>query len=387
MADSISSRVVVITGGSSGIGLSAAQLFARKGWQVGLIARGPKALQAAATQLTEAGGVVATAIADVADLAALRQAASSLAAELGPIDVWVNNAGVSVFSPFVDMSDDEFRRVTDVVYGGAVNGSRVALEHMRPRDAGTIVNVCSAIGLRGIAMQTAYSGAKYAMRGFSEALRAELVHARSRVWLGVVYPPSVNTPFYSHAVSRLDGLPRPPPPIYQPELVADAILFAATHRRRDVLVGGQTVQTGLLNALAPGLADRLVGLAAPFAQTSRRTLRNEGMAAARDENLFTPSTRAPGSHGPFDAESLSSSAQLWATKHRGRVAAGVAAGAAGAALLGIGLTAGAVLLGLTAAGGVGARVRRGIGQGIQTGIQKGIWHSSDRARTMLGQAR
>ena len=341
LADSIASRVVVITGGSSGIGLSAARSFAREGWRVGLVARGPEALRAAAALLADAGGVVATAIADVTDGEALRQAAATLAAELGPVDVWVNNAGVSVFSRFAEMSDAEFRRVTDVVYLGTVNGSRAALEQMRARDAGTIVNVCSAIGLRGIAMQTAYSGAKWAMRGFSEALRSELMHARSRIWLSVVYPPSVNTPFYSHAVSRLDGLPRPPPPIYQPEVVADAILFAATHRRRDVLVGGQTVQTALLNALAPGLADRLVGLAAPFAQTSR----NQGVAAARDETLFTPSTRAPGSHGPFDRESLSWSAQLWATTHRGTVAAGA---------LGAGLTFGAALLGLTLAGGAGA---------------------------------
>ena len=313
--------VVAITGGSSGIGLATAELFARRGWHVGLIARGAGPLEAARIAVLAAGGnnggrVVAHA-ADVTDSDALRQAATAIAAGLGPIDVWINNAGVSVFAPFADVSEREFERVTDVVYMGTVRGTRVALEHMRPRDAGVIVNICSAIGLRGVPLQSAYSGAKYALRGFAEAIRAELAHEGSRVRVTTVYPPSVNTPFYSHATGRLDGLPRPPPPIYQPELVADAIFFAATNRRRDVLVGGQTVQTGLLNALAPGLADLLSAKIAPRAQTSH----NQGIADARDENLFTPSTRSSGTHGAFDRESLPFSAQAWGTMHRGTVGA------------------------------------------------------------------
>ncbi len=312
-------HVVAITGGSSGIGLATAELFARRGWHVGLIARGAEPLEAARGAVLlaggNAGGRVSAQVADVTDGDALRGAAAAIAAALGPIEVWINNAGVSVFAPFVAVSEQEFERVTDVVYMGTVRGTRVALEHMRPRDAGVIVNVCSAIGLRGVPLQSAYSGAKYAMRGFAEAVRAELMHERSQVRITTVYPPSVNTPFYSHATGRLDGLPRPPPPIYQPELVADAIFFAATNRRRDVLVGGQTVQTGLLNALAPGLVDRLAARIAPLSQTSH----NQGIAETRDENLFAPSTRPPGTHGAFDRESLPFSAQLWGTKHRGVV--------------------------------------------------------------------
>ena len=324
MSEHQSSGVVIITGGSSGIGLSTAQLFARKGWRVGLIARGATALDAAAASLAAGPGTVATFIADVTDDAALRQAAATIVEALGPVDVWINNAGVSTFARFSDMSGEEFRRVTDVVYMGTVNGTRVALEHMRPRNAGTIVNVCSAIGLRGSPLLSAYSGAKYAMRGFTEAVRAELLGERSRVHLSVVYPPSVNTPFYSHATARMDGLPRPPPPVYQPELVADAIHFAATSRRRDVLVGGQTVQLGLLNAVAPALADRLLGSFGPRSMTSS----NQGIADARDENLFRPTSRVSATHGPFDRESLSSSVQLWATKNRPSLRSAVTFGAA-----------------------------------------------------------
>ena len=333
MPDTPSPGVVSITGGSSGIGLATAQLFAAKGWRVALIARGTAALDAARSDLVARGATVATAVADVTDSEALRQAAASIEAELGPIDVWINNAGVSVFSTFMSMSEAEFARVTDVVYGGTVNGTRVALERMRPRNAGTIVNVCSAIGLRGVPLQSAYSGAKWAMRGFTDAMRAELMHERSRIRLSMVYPPSVNTPFYSHATAHLDGrLPRPPPPIYQPEIIAEAIHFAVVNRRRELLVGGQTVQTGLLNAVAPALADRLLGFVGPFLQKTD----NRGVADARDENLFSPSQRASTTHGAFDRESLSGSAQLWATRNRKTATAGLTFGIALAGLMVLG---------------------------------------------------
>ncbi|WP_419727897.1 SDR family oxidoreductase [Lichenicola sp.] len=332
MSEQQTSGVVIITGGSSGIGLSTAQLFAQKGWRVGLIARGIAALDAAAESLAADPASVATAIADVTDGAALRQAAATIIEALGPVDVWINNAGVSTFAHFTNMSDEEFRRVTDVVYMGTVNGTRVALEQMRPRNAGTIVNVCSAIGLRGTPLLSAYSGAKWAMRGFTEAVRAELIAERSRVHISVVYPPSVNTPFYSHATARIDGLPRPPPPVYQPELVADAIHFAATSRRRDVLVGGQTVQLGLLNAVAPALADRLLASFGPRSMTSS----NQGIADARDENLFRPTSRVSSTHGPFDREARSRSVQLWATKNRPSLKSALTFGAAVCGLMVVG---------------------------------------------------
>ena len=332
MPDQPLASLAVITGGSSGIGRSAARVFVERGWRVALIARGTVALEEARADLAGRGGTVAVFEADVADSAALRAAAAQVTATMGPFDVWVNNAGVSVFSKFADMSEDEFRRVNDVTYMGCVNGTRVALEHMRPRNIGTIVNVCSAIGFRGVPLQSAYSGAKWAMRGFSEAIRAELINDRSAIHLGVVYPPSVNTPFYNHAVAHTDGLPRPPPPIYQPEIVADAIYLAATTRRRDVLVGGQTVQIAMLNGIAPRLADLLIGAFAPRMQNST----NQGIAEGRDLNLFTPSTRPAAEHGPFDTESLSTSAQFWASKNRGSLGAGLALGAA---LLGMALVA------------------------------------------------
>lgn len=316
--------VVVITGGSSGIGLSTAELFARKGWRIGLIARGKPALDAAEASLAAGGATVVTCIADVTDSDALRRAAATLEAALGPIKVWINNAGVGVFGTFLDSSEAEFRRVTEVVYLGTVNGTRIALEHMRPRNAGTIVNVCSALGLRAAPLLSSYAGAKYAMRGFTEAVRSELLGERSRVHLTIVYPPSVNTPFYSHATAHMDGLPRPPPPVYQPEIVADAIHFAATNRRRDLQIGGQTVQIALLNQLAPALADRLLATFGP------RTLKssNQDIADAHDENLFSASTRVSSTHGPFDKESVSTSAQLWANKNRPGVGAALTFGIA-----------------------------------------------------------
>ena len=324
------SRLVVITGGSSGIGRSAARVFVEHGWRVALVARGAVALEDARADLAGRGGTVSVFQADVTDSAALRGAAVQVVAAMGPFDVWINNAGLSVFAKFTDTTEDEFRRVTDVTYMGTVNGTRVALEHMRPRNAGTIVNVCSAIGFRGVPLQSAYSGAKWAMRGFAEAVRAELINERSRVHISMVYPPSVNTPFYAHAVSRTAGLPRPPPPIYQPEIVADAVYLAATTRRRDIVVGGQSVQIALMNAVAPRLTDVLMGAFGPKLQETA----NQGVADTRDINLFTPSTRPAAEHGPFDGESLSTSAQFWASKNRGSLGAGLALGAV---LLGIAL--------------------------------------------------
>ncbi len=321
MAQTTRPGVVAITGGSSGIGRAAASLFARRGWRVAIIARGAPGLEAARTAIaadSSAGRVIAVA-ADVSDAAALRDAAVAVVAQLGPIDVWVNNAAVGVFAPFTAMSDAEFRRVTDVDYLGTVNGTRVALQHMRPRGRGVVINVGSALAYRGVPLQSAYCAAKFAIRGFTEAVRAELIGENSGVRLTMVHPPSVNTPFYSHATSHAAGLPRPPPPIYQPEIIADAIHFAATHRRRDVLVGGQTVQTALLSSLAPGLMDFLAGKIAPLAQTSH----NPAIAAAHDPNLFTPTTRVSPVHGAFDAESLSTSAQFWATKRRNAIGPGI----------------------------------------------------------------
>ena len=312
-------RVVAITGASSGIGRATAQHFARRGWRVGLIARNEENLDAVRNDVVEAGSTAATAAADVADSGQVEAAAERIEAELGPIGVWVNNAGVSVFGKFIDISEEEFRRVTDVNYLGTVNGTRTALKRMLPRDKGTVVQVLSTISYRGVPLQSPYSGSKYALRGFTEAIRSELVNDRSRVHVTMVHPPSVNTPFYNHAATHMPKPVRPPPPVYQPEIVADAIYLAATSRRREVKVGGQTVAIALGNTFAPGLLDLLGGLVGPTAQQSDKG----GAVAAHDPNLFAPGKLPSPTHGAFDTESLSTSAQLWVEKNRGAVGLGL----------------------------------------------------------------
>ncbi len=310
-------RVVAITGASSGIGRATALHFARRGWRVGLIARGEENLHATRREVAETGAAVSVAIADVADSGQVEAAAEHVEAELGPIDVWVNNAGVSTYGKFMDLPEEEFRRVTDVNYLGVVNGTRTALRRMLPRDKGVVVQVLSAIAYRGVPLQSAYSGSKYALRGFTEAVRSELASDNSRVRLTTVFPPSVNTPFYDHAASHMPKPVRPVPPVYQPELVAEAIHLAATSRRRDVNVGGQTVAIALGNALAPGLVDLLAGLTGPASQQSDRD------GAGRDPNLFAAGKLPSPARGAFNGESLSTSAQMWAEKNRGVVGLGL----------------------------------------------------------------
>ena len=303
-------RVVIITGGGSGIGLAAAIHYASRGWKVGVIGRGEAALTAALSEIQGAGGTGAMAIADVSDSAALEAAATHLEAVLGPMNVWINNAGTSFYGKFTDVSEDAFRQVVDVNLHGTVNGTRIALARMIPRNAGTIVQVLSAISYRGVPLQSAYSATKYGLRGFTEAVRSELVHERSAVHITMVHPPSVNTPFYSHAGSVLDRSPRPPPPVYQPEILAEALYLAGTVKRRDWRVGGQTAAIRVGNVLAPGLIDTVAGVIGVRPQQTTR----KDVADLRDPSTFHGSTRASGTHGPFDGESLSSSAQWWLSK-------------------------------------------------------------------------
>ncbi len=315
-------RVVVITGGSSGIGRATAALFSRQGWRVGVIARGQPGLEAAQRDLAATGPALAIA-ADVACDEELQQAADRMERDLGPIAVWVNCAGNGVYGRFSDVPAAQFTRCTEVTYMGTVNGTRAALRHMLPRRSGTIVNVCSAIAFRGMPLLSSYSGAKQAVRGFTEAVRGELLQDRACVHITLVYPPAVNTPFFSHAETHMHLPPRPMRPVYQPELVAEGIYRAATTRRREVQVGGTTVAFNLANRLAPGLID----LAISRLGYAGQMIDCPDVRKLRNPTMFAPSLAAAPTRGPFGATTKRFSLQMWATRHSGKLATGFGVGA------------------------------------------------------------
>jgi NAD(P)-dependent dehydrogenase (short-subunit alcohol dehydrogenase family) len=328
-------QVVVITGASGGVGRAVARQFGARGAKVALLARGDAGLVGAAADVEKAGGEALSIPVDVADYDSVDQAATAVERELGPIDVWVNVAFTSVFAPFIEIEPEEFRRVTDVSYLGYVYGTHAALRRMLPRDRGTIVQVGSALAYRGIPLQSAYCGAKHAIQGFNESLRCELLHQGSHVHTTMVQLPAVNTPQFSWVLSRLPRKAQPVPPIYQPEVVAPAIVFAADHpRRREYWVGGSTVGTLAANAIAPGLLDRYL---AKTGYQSQQT--DQARDARQPANLWKPADRLPGedhgAHGAFDDRSTNHSAQIWASQRHGLLAAAGAAGLAAAATIGL----------------------------------------------------
>jgi NAD(P)-dependent dehydrogenase (short-subunit alcohol dehydrogenase family) len=310
----VESKVVVITGASAGVGRATAVEFGRQGAKVALLARGLKGLEAAAQEVEAAGGTALPIVTDVAEYDQVEAAAARAERELGPIDIWVNNAFSAVFAPFTKISMEEFRRTTEVSYLGYVHGTRAALDRMLPRDRGTVVHVGSALSYRGIPLQSAYCGAKHAIQGFHESLRCELLHDGVNVHTTMVQLPAVNTPQFEWVLNKLPEHPQPVPPIFQPEVVAKQIVYAAEHPdRREYVVGGSAVATILGNRLAAGVLDRYLAITGYRSQQT-----GEPAKAGSPSNLWEPADAEDGedfgAHGSFDESATTRSLQGWLTR-------------------------------------------------------------------------
>ena len=322
-------EIVVITGASAGVGRATAWEFAKRGARIGLLARSLAGLTAARDEVESLGGQAFIVPVDVADHAQVEAAAGAVERVFGPIDIWINNAMASVFSPFRQMEPGEFLRVTEVTYLGVVHGTMAALRLMLPRNRGTIVQVGSALAYRSIPLQSAYCGAKHAVRGFTDSLRSELIHDNINIHLTMVQLPALNTPQFDWVKSRLPRQPQPVPPIFQPEVAARGIYWAAHHRRREVNIGFPTVTAIIANKVFPGYLDKYL---ARHGYDSQQT--NEPDDPDRPHNLWYPLPHDFGAHGRFDHQARSYSWQAWATTHRARFAAiTLGVGAAGAGLV------------------------------------------------------
>ncbi len=324
-------RVVVVTGASAGVGRATVRAFAKGGADLALIARGRAGLDAARREAEAAGSRVLVFPIDVADANAVEAAAARVEAELGPIDVWVNNAMVSVFAPVKETTAEEFRRVTEVTYLGYVHGTLAALRRMLPRDRGVIVQVGSALAYRAIPLQAPYCAAKHAIEGFTESLRCELLHDKSNVKVTMVQMPALNTPQFGWVRTRLPNFPQPVPPIFQPEVAADAVLWAADHAPREAVVGFSALEAVYGNRVAPGLLDRYLARTNYQAQQTERPVQ-----PGRPDNLWAPldDDKDMGAHGVFDDKAKPRSPLWWARK-RLRLLGAVALGALGGAGAGV----------------------------------------------------
>lgn len=330
MRDEQRREVVVITGASAGVGRATAQEFARHGARIGLIARNQERLEAAKREVETLGGEALALPFDVSDAKKVDDAATQIEMAFGPIDIWVNDAMVTVFSPVKEMTSDDYQRVTNVTYLGTVNGTLTALNRMLPRNRGKIVQVGSALAYRAIPLQSAYCAAKHAIQGFTESLRSELYHDKSQVSVTMVQMPALNTPQFDWTKSRMPHRAQPVPPIFQPEVAARAIYWAAHNNRPELYVGFPSEKAIWANRIMPRLLDRYL---ARNGFASQQT--SEPEDPNRPNNLYDSVDGNYGAHGRFDTRSTDSSQALWATERRGRLAIGaLAASLLGALLLG-----------------------------------------------------
>jgi NAD(P)-dependent dehydrogenase (short-subunit alcohol dehydrogenase family) len=317
--------VALVTGASAGVGRATARRLAAEGYDVALVARGRDGLEGARLDVERLGTRPLPIPTDVSEPEQLEEAAQRTEETLGPIDVWVNNAMATVLAPFQEIEPDEFRRVTEVTFLGFVWGTRAALKRMVPRNRGSIVMVGSALGYRGIPLQSPYCASKHAIKGFFESVRTELLHDKSKVKLSIVELPAVNTPQFDHCRTRMPKQPQPVPPIYQPEVAADAIVWAAQSGEREVYVGAPTWKTIWGERIAPGLADRYL------AKNGFKSQMADEPINGRPDNLFAPVEGDRGAHGRFDQGSRRRSPLLWLGKHRRALGAAALAGAGAAA--------------------------------------------------------
>lgn len=312
-------EVVIITGATAGVGRAVVREFARRKAHIGLLARDQERLADTQREVEEYGGKALALSTDVADSNAVERAAEAVSRTFGPPDVWVNNAMATIFAPITEIKPEEFRRATEVTYLGCVYGTIAALKRMLPRHRGTIVQVGSALAYRSIPLQAPYCAAKHAIAGFTDSLRCELIHRKSRVRVTMVHLPAMNTPQFSWCRTRLPRHPQPVPPIFQPEVAARAIYWAAHHKRREVFVGGSTVKAIYAQDLVPGLADAYLGT---HGYESQQT--SQPVSPDRPDNLFEPVSGNYAAHGIFSENARTFSIQSWMNLHRAPIGLGVA---------------------------------------------------------------
>jgi NAD(P)-dependent dehydrogenase (short-subunit alcohol dehydrogenase family) len=318
MAVSGGQKVAVVTGGSAGVGRATVREFARHGYDVAVLARGQAGIDGAVADVQRAGREAIGVSVDVADHDAVDTAAERVENELGEIDVWVNDAFVGSLAFFWDTTPEEYRAMTDITYMGQVNGTRAALARMRPRDRGVIVNVCSAMSFRSIPLQSAYCGAKHAVKGFSESIMTELMHEKSKVKVCMIQLPGLNTPQFNWNLNKMPKHPMPVAPVFQPELPAKGIVFLAEHPRRNMWIGVSTAYTILGERIAPKLADFYLARTGVSGQQTGKDLPRLGsnVGQPRDQDVDQ------GAHGPFDAKAYAKDPVTWLSMHRREILSG-----------------------------------------------------------------